>query len=118
MTAYNFKAQFADDIESGRKQQTIRTERKDSRVPREGDALQLYTGMRTKSCRKLRDTVCKYTREIIMTDCGVKLDGQAVYPSTILNIAKADGFDSVESFRTFFKDTYGFPFRGHLIKWL
>lgn len=117
MTAYNFKAQFADDVESGKKMQTILAERKDKRVPRPGEALQLYTGMRTKKCRKLRDAVCEYTREVTMTDAGMKIDGQAIYPATILEIAKADGFDSVEAFRDFFKTTHGFPFHGVLIRW-
>lgn len=117
MTAYNFKAQFAGDVESGRKTQTIRVNRKDGRVPREGETLQLYTGMRTKSCRKLRDAVCEYTREVTMTELGLKMDGQALYPISILKLAQEDGFDSIESFRDFFKSTYGFPFRGILIKW-
>ena len=117
MTAYNFKAQFADDVKSGRKTQTIRAERKDQHVPRAGSALQLYTGMRTKSCRKLRDAVCEYTREITMTELGLKMDGVALCPDSILKLAKADGFDSIESFRVFFKSTHGFPFKGVLIKW-
>ncbi len=53
MGAYNFRAQFAEDVESGRKTQTIRAERKDGRRPKVGDTLKLYTGMRTKACRLL-----------------------------------------------------------------
>ena len=118
MTAYNFKAQFADDVESGRKKQTIRAARKDGRVPRPGEHLQLYTGMRTKQCRKLRDATCEYTREVTMTELGMQFDGVALCPHHIEWIAKADGFDSVESFRNFFRSNHGFPFKGHLIKWL
>lgn len=117
MTAYNFKAQFADDVESGRKRQTIRVERKDGRVPREGEALQIYTGMRSKSCRKLRDAVCEFTQEVVMTNTGMKLDGVALDPAYILRIAMMDGFKTTEEFRDFFKNTHGFPFRGILIKW-
>jgi len=118
MTAYNFKVQFADDVESGRKTQTIRARRKDGHKPSPGENLQLYYGMRTKQCRKLRDAICEYTQEVSMTEAGMKLDGVTLAPNRILEIAKADGFESVEAFRNFFRDTHGFPFRGDLIKWL
>ncbi|MGO4286877.1 ASCH domain-containing protein [Bosea sp. TAB14] len=42
-------------IESGRKRQTIRAPRR--RHARVGEQLQLYTGMRTKACRLIRDDV-------------------------------------------------------------
>lgn len=117
MTAYNFKAQFADDVESGKKLQTIRAKRKDGRIPKTGEALQLYTGMRTKSCRKLRDAVCEFVSQVSMNDAGMKIDGIALAPGHIKELALADGFDSIEAFRNFFKDTHGFPFSGHLIRW-
>jgi len=117
MTAYNFKAQFAGDVESGKKRQTIRAERKDRRVPRAGEELQLYTGMRTKGCRKLRDVICDQVSEVSMSECGMKMDGIALAPLYIEEIAILDGFESIEAFRDYFKDTYGFPFHGHLIKW-
>jgi len=117
MTAYNFKACFADDVESGRKRQTIRAVRKDKRKPRPGEALQLYTGMRTKSCRKLRDAVCEYTQEVRMTEAGMKLDGVALGVGHIQKLALDDGFKTVEAFRDFFKGEYGFPFHGVLIRW-
>ena len=117
MTAYNFKAKFADDVESGLKTQTIRARRKDGQRPRHGGKLQLYTGMRTKQCRKLHDAVCECTQEVRMTDAGMKVDGVALHPNRILQIAKVDGFESVEEFRDFFRSVYGFPFHGDLIKW-
>ena len=117
MAALNFRLIFAPAILDGRKTQTIRAIRKDGRVPKRGDTLQLYTGMRTRHCHKICDVICEYTREITITELGVKLDGQALYPSSIYWLAEADGFDSVESFKNFFKDTYGLPFRGTLIKW-
>jgi AraC-like DNA-binding protein len=117
MTAYNFKAQFADDVESGRKKMTIRARRKDGHIPRSGGNLQLYYGMRTKQCRKLRDAICEFTQEVRMTDAGMKVNGVALHPNRILQIAKADGFDSIESFREFFRKEHGFPFLGDLITW-
>ncbi|PZU93100.1 MAG: hypothetical protein DI527_07580 [Chelatococcus sp.] len=55
MVAYSFNRQFAAPIESGRKRQTIRAPRR--RHASIGEQLQLYTGMRTKACRLIRDDV-------------------------------------------------------------
>ncbi|WP_150213004.1 hypothetical protein [Candidatus Tokpelaia sp.] len=57
MVVYNFKEQFADLVASGEKCQTIRRLGKRSHA-RAGDRLQLYTGQRTKSCRKLGEAIC------------------------------------------------------------
>lgn len=58
MVAYNFKSAFINGIVFGEKRQTIRRDRK--RHARPGEPVQLYTGMRTKHCRKLihPDPVC------------------------------------------------------------
>ncbi|MFQ5647525.1 MAG: hypothetical protein ACE5GM_11395 [bacterium] len=53
---FGFKKQCVPFIESGRKVSTIREDRKDGRVPRPGDTLRLYTGLRSKSCQLLRET--------------------------------------------------------------
>jgi len=55
MVAYSFKARFADPIIALTKLQTIRANGK-RRHARPGEAIQLYTAMRTKQCRKLIDT--------------------------------------------------------------
>lgn len=65
MVAYSFKKRFAPPIlaslepgplTEGMKRQTIRADRK--RHARPGEELQLYTGMRTKSCRLLGKPIC------------------------------------------------------------
>ena len=56
MVAYSFRPQFVDPILAGLKRQTIRAERK--RHAREGERLQLYTGMRTRRCRLIGTTTC------------------------------------------------------------
>jgi len=117
MTVYNFKKQFADDVESGRKTQTIRAERKDCRVQPVGGALQLYTGMRTKSCRKLRDAVCTSVHEIVITEFNIRIDGHWCYPYEADDLAIADGFSDWIELLAFFEEEHGFPFKGHLIKW-
>ncbi len=118
MVAFNFKAQFADDVERGIKRQTIR---KTGRC-RPGDTLQLYTGMRTRKCRLLREAYCTTVQEISIAVHGqfvaVRLDGELL-PSTLAReLAKADGFDGVTSFAEFFESEYGgLPFNGWLIRW-
>lgn len=118
MVAFNFKAQFADDVERRIKRQTIRQKRR----CRPGDALQLYTGMRTRKCRKLLDAVCTEVDEISIAVHGqfvcVRLNGELL-PSVMSNeIARADGFDGVTSFAEFFEREYGgLPFTGWLIRW-
>jgi hypothetical protein len=125
---YNFKKQFAPDVESGKKRQTIRKEGK-RRPPNVGEQLQLYTGMRTKVCRLLSREICKAVSEIIImprkklvsffsssrkqfivldTDC----------PELTL-LAEKDGFKSLDEFFEFFEkevDESGI-FEGHLIEW-
>lgn len=58
MVAYSFHAQFEEPIVSLRKRQTIRGNRR--RHARTGEAIQLYTAMRTRQCRKLLavDPIC------------------------------------------------------------
>lgn len=65
MVAYSFKQRFAPQIIAGlqtgplvvgMKRQTIRADRK--RHARPGEELQLYTGMRTRSCQLLGRTTC------------------------------------------------------------
>ena len=123
MVAYSFKAQFANSVESGRKIQTIRADRKNGHASA-GDRLQLYTGMRTKDCRKLRpDPLCLSVEPIkikLSTATGlttVIIGGQYLNACQALAFAQADGFDSVEAMGKFFQDTHGLPFEGFLIKW-
>lgn len=76
MALLNFQKQFADLIEAGTKRQTIRAARK---YPiKVGDKLYLYTGLRTKYCRKLKTkfdkidekgktfVICKSVQDIII----------------------------------------------------
>lgn len=56
MVAYSFKSRFAPMILAGDKRHTLRNDRK--RHARVGEELQLYTGMRTRSCKKLGTATC------------------------------------------------------------
>jgi hypothetical protein len=118
MVAFNFKAQFADDVESGKKRQTIRQQRR----ARLGDRLQLYTGMRTKKCRKLRDAECMDVVPLmILSDSfgrlRVVVDGKEIRGGRLDAFVTADGFARRMDMRDFFADQYGLPFLGWLIRW-
>lgn len=54
MVAYSFRPQFAEPIATLAKRQTVRAIGK-RRHARPGEPVQLYTGMRTRQCRKLLD---------------------------------------------------------------
>ena len=80
MVAYSFKAQFAEPIIALEKRQTVRGLRKRHALP--GEAVQLYTAMRTRHCRKLlgHDPICKDVRRI-----DIIVDGS--HPELIASIA-------------------------------
>jgi len=116
MVAYSFQGRFAAAVESGAKHQTIRANGK-RRHAKPGDKLQLYTGMRTKACHKLRDAVCHDA-------CPITLDRDRVttfHPQEFLDpemIAKLDGFSSWVEMRDWFEKMHGLPFSGTMIRWL
>jgi hypothetical protein len=64
MVAYSFAPVFASQVEELTKRQTVRGERR--RHARVGESVQLYTGMRTRSCRKLvaADPICTAVQPI------------------------------------------------------
>lgn len=116
MVAYNFQARFADDVASGVKRQTIRAPRK-TRHAAAGEPIQLYTGLRTKATRKLRDPDPICTKS---TYCAIYEDGITTgnHPPTDLDeFAQRDGFKNFEAMKAWFRDTHGLPFIGQLIAW-
>ena|SRR3990172_1690956 len=115
MPAYNFKSRFAALVAQGRKRQTIRVGR--LRPTKPGDKLKLYSGMRTKLCQLLAEGVCIEVTPIRITEVFVYLDGRQLTYREMGDLARADGFGSIEEMVTFFSDTYGLPVEMELIKW-
>ncbi|MFN7301427.1 MAG: ASCH domain-containing protein [Bacteroidota bacterium] len=128
MIAINFKAKFADLVASGKKTQTIRQTNRF----KVGDTLQLYTGQRTKACRKLGEAVVKTIFKISITETNVEyanLDYISVCGKgrekslggreyLLNNFAQKDGFKDFEEMKAFFVAQYGdLPFEGYLIQW-
>lgn len=124
----NFQARFAEDIKSGKKLQTMRPKRK--RPIRSGDTLKLYTGLRRKGARLLREVTCKSVDE-------VRVERSALFLRTSLrtwftcsesvreSFAIADGFHTWAELWKFFDDQYptgsalrlGDGIRLRLIRW-
>ena len=110
MPLLNFQKRFVTQVESGRKRQTIRAMRK---IPfKVGDKLFLYTGLRTKDCRKLGEVICERVRHILIemkTDgispryiITVDNDEECLYGEILKNIAIKDGFLSLLELISFF----------------
>ncbi|MCB1424111.1 MAG: hypothetical protein KDJ69_16945 [Nitratireductor sp.] len=127
MTALNFQQQFAGDVEAGAKTQTIRAWWKDrerqQRLFAPGAKVQLYTGMRTKVCRKLGDGIVVKLFEVEIRKDGIQLTndrgaGAWLTDSAALHAeAMADGFYNWSAMRGWFADTHGLPFSGLIICW-
>jgi len=115
MPAINFRKRFAEMVESGIKQQTIRRERK--HPIKVGDLLYLYTGMRTKYCRKIGEAVCKSMESITIDREGIKLGKCYLTGQQQHDVAWADGFRHLYEFVDWFNKLYGLPFKGVLIEW-
>lgn len=122
MTLINFKKQFAPAVENKTKWQTIRKPRK---IPfNVGEKLQLYTGLRTKNCRKLHDAISLSIQNVEIEAwprhgggnyIKIIVDGETLNYPADLRFAKADGFDSLNDFATFFKSMNLEKYQ--LIKW-
>lgn len=123
MVAYSFQSQFVDPMRSGRKCQTVRaTGRRRHAEP--GDAIQHYTGMRTKHCRLVGTSTCIETQPITMEFFDwtekkadrVLVDGKRVRDRHAF--AQADGFAGWLELRSFWLQTHGIGiFHGRIIRW-
>ena len=131
MVAYNFKKQFADAIQSAQKRQTVRAIRKNGHA-RIGEKLQLYTGLRTKACRKLidNDPICTSVDEVeihIKTTAEIEkiiVGNKELNNQEIEEFAAADGFNARagysarDAMATFFQKYHGNGiFHGNVIRW-
>ena len=118
MALIGIQKQFTPKVESGEKRQTIRAPRKYPIKPRE--ILHIYTGLRTKACRKLLTTICKSVDDINIYETGIEFNNDGiklVYKYCLDNFAIADGFNDYEDMLNWFKKTHELPFKGQLIKW-
>jgi hypothetical protein len=130
MVAYSFKRRFVDQIRAGLgliglpvhpKRQTIRAIRK-RRHAQPGDVLQLYCGLRTKSCFQIGIARCTHLLPIsIFVDSFTlqfTLDGVPVIADEYDAFVRADGFANLADMYSFWRGEHGIGrFDGVLIKW-
>ena len=132
MMTYGFKARFADALLMDTKLSTIRAPRKDGRLPKPGEKIRRYTGMRTKNCRWLGDRFCVRVTPITITQLFLRRtlfkDGILVaFPIVAGRIirgvrrldwlATRDGFKDWPEMIRFFSTVHSLPFHGWLIEW-
>lgn len=121
MAAYNFQQQFVQLIKSGQKCSTIRQRRKNGYLPRPGDVLRLYQGMRTKACALICEVVVVEVLPIVISarlGCAdVILNGRRMRNMEVDALTKSDGFKGVKEFSAFFEHAYGPELQAYLIKW-
>ena len=118
---------FIDKILSGEKRQTIRKAGKKWDNVKVGDKLTLYTGLRTKDCRKLGEAEVESIEDIrIETTVNDKrnvafgkvyVGKRKLDDGTILYLAELDGFKTTFEFLDFFNSHYGENFTGKIIRW-
>lgn len=120
MVAYSFKQQFMAPILSGAKQQTIRADRK--RHARIGEQLQLYTGMRTKSCRLIGRAACIDVEpvQLVLGAAGtVTIGGRTRSGGFLDEFARLDGFAKWDDLLYFWELNHPdvHLFSGVIIRW-
>jgi hypothetical protein len=127
MVAYSFKKRFGPLILAGTKAQTIRADRK--RHARQGEQLQLYTGMRTRHCTLLGRPTCLSVMPVRLcfSERGAtelfEVGGELLSPARMEAFAREDGFESVEDMARFWwaehppEEGDRIAFEGVLIRW-
>ena len=116
MVAFNFQERFADKVASGEKPSTIRSTMR----CKIGDSIQLYTGQRTKECRKLGEGVCVGVAEItigLADGTPWAISGRIGEVFHHSRLSQQEGFKNEMEMVDFFRQRYGLPFTGYLHAW-
>lgn len=116
MPALNYKREFADAVESGKKRQTIRAWR--ARPFRIGDMLSHYVDQRQPTARLLLHVECRMAIPIDVWPVMCSFGGHDIIGEEAESFAKADGFESFDELAEWLrKSSGGLPFHGQLIMW-
>ena len=114
---------FAGKIKSGEKRQTIRRASPKWKNVKAGDKLTLYTGLRTKQCRKLGEAFVEDIGEVKLYKAGLigAINREGEYWLTedeVEQLSRRDGFDDVYDFWKFFDAHYPErPIKMNVIRW-
>lgn len=116
MPQLNFYRRFADDVESGKKLQSIRT-----RGFPIGAPVYLFTGLRTTACKRLGLGTVTKVREVVIDYRNyvpvIKIDGVTLSSKSMEEFARKDGFPGLDEFIDFFGDHYELPLRAFVTEW-
>ena len=115
MVAFNFQPEFVPLIVSGIKCQTIR-KRARAKV---GDRLQLYTGQRTKACRKLiePDPICTLVDYVGIRPEYLTLGNVKQHAGDADAFAVRDGFEGYDDMVMWFAEYGSTYFQGYVHCW-
>lgn len=116
MVAFNFSPEFVPMVETRIKRQTIRRTAR----AKPGDALQLYTGQRTKACRKLLDPdpICTLVDYVSIRPDYLTLGNTDKHEGGADDFARRDGFENYAAMVKWFENKYGKPyFQGYVHVW-
>lgn len=117
MVAFNFKKTFVRRIENRSKTGTIRQTQR----CQPGAAMQLYTGQRTKHCRRVGTATCQHVIPLRIHKNRIEfLSGQmhSLRDAAELEaFAHDDGFDSWAEMVAFFEKEYSLPAAAYLHVW-
>lgn len=116
MVAFNFSPEFVAAVESGDKRQTIRRTRKG----KVGDRVQLFTGQRTKACRKLvdPDPVLDLIGYVAIRPEYLTLHDTRQHPGDADLFANRDGFNDYADMVAWFQSKYRTrEFVGFIHRW-
>lgn len=113
MAVLNFQKQFAPDIRSGRKTQTIRRTTR----AKSGDTLQLFAGLATKDAERIGTATCAICELVTIYEDYIAVGYWRVPSGDAEHIANIDGFDNFAVMRDWFRERYGLPFQGYRIMW-
>ena len=114
---------FIDKILSGEKRQTIRRASPKWKNVKVGDKLTLYTGLRTKQCRKLGEAVVESVGKVAFYKAGligaITRDGEFwLTEDEVDELVMRDGFDDAHDFWQFFDAHYPErPIEMRVIRW-
>lgn len=123
IAAYGFQERWRETLGSGQKRMTIRATRKDGRLPRVGDTLRGYIGMRTKRCELVTEGIVTKVRLVTMRrtqlrgDVRVSIGARRIFTDELLQLAHADGFTGLGDFAAWFLPVGRDEFEGHIIEW-
>ncbi|MHA6684447.1 hypothetical protein [Mesorhizobium sp. A556] len=116
MAALNFSPEFAGPVERREKRQTIRQTRR----AKVGNRIQLYTGQRTKDCRKLVevDPICTFVGYVAIRPESLTVSDVRQHPRDRDEFARLDGFKDYAAMVAWFQARYGQQsFIGYLHRW-